>query len=72
MVRFNVERTPSLGPFCRSDLSVMVEAKGNHEKAVRQTLNFYQHKRPPCYRTSFEWFYSAIEASFVVFEDDRD
>ena len=29
MVRFNVERTPSPVPFCRWDLSVMVEVQGN-------------------------------------------
>ena len=38
MAMFNVERTPSPGPFGRWDLSVMVETQGSHEKAVGQSL----------------------------------
>ena len=64
MAMFNVERTPSPGPFECWDLSVMVETQGSHERVVRQRL---MPEREPLSRWAPTLLLRLVAAQMVLF-----
>ena len=71
MAMFNVERTPSPGPFVGWDLSVMIKTQGCEAWAVRKSP--YKDGRPSSHCASCKWSHSAkgaIEVT-VAFEGGR-